>query len=83
MVFTADDFIHLFRRFLATSCEPHFYNGIEATFKKLDMVFDMLIVKVMLGLIAVIEMDLRLGIISKFEIGAVEQLIIIDMTEQF
>lgn len=81
-IFAADNIVHFLRRFFASAGKPHFHDCVEAAFKKFNVIGNMLIIKMTLGLVRIIINYLLLIIISEFEIGAIEQLIFFDVTKQ-
>ena len=83
MIFGTDYFVHFFRRLLTAARKPLFHNRIKAASEKFNVVFNMPIIKIPLCLVNVIILELELIIIPKLKVGAVKQLIFLDMAKQF
>ena len=81
MIFTLDDFKHIFRAFFTAAFYPDFYDLCNACFKKFHVVLDKSVLKMPAGKSRVILEDFVVVIISQLEIGLVEDLIVPDMPE--
>ncbi len=81
-VLTADNLVHLFRCFPAPAGQPHFDDCVKPLLEKLDMIINMLVIKMLLRLVDVIITNLILVVIAQLKIGAVKQLIVADVIKQ-
>lgn len=82
LILTADYALNLFRALFAAAVEPLFHHRVEAAFKKLQMVVDILVVKIPLGLPCVIVSYLESAVIAELKIGAVKKLVVAHMAEK-
>ena len=82
-VFALDDFVHFFRRFCTSFCQPHFHDSIESASKKLYMIMDEPVFKMIRRQLCIMFYDFKLIIVSKLKVCLIEQLIVGDMPEQF
>ncbi len=71
LVFAGQNLIHLLRRFLAAALQPLPDNGVQARLEKRDMIGDVLVVKVLLGLPRIIELWDMPAVIAQLEIGLI------------
>ena len=82
LIFTFNDFEYFFRAFLAVVFQPQFYDLCNARLEKFHVILNESVLKMRPGKGGVIADDSVLIIISELEIGLVEDLVLIDMTEQ-
>lgn len=81
-VFALDDFVHFFRCFCASSCQPHLYDGIKSASEKLYVIVDEPVAKMIRRQLCIIFYDFELIIVPQFKVCLIEQLIFGDMPEQ-